>query len=156
ALPQTEGIARWWWRALAGVLAIQAAQAVVLVAALRLFFTEPWAALVTGTAAGPGSAAAFDGIQLLFLLYILIRIPFWTGARVWAGGRRPRRSAARFVFAAAVLRRIAPVLAGRAAGRPGRGALPGGRRPPPASRRSTDPASSSTVSMAPPSALTAL
>ena len=74
ALPQTEGMARWWWRAFTGVWAIQAAQAVVLVAALRLFFTEQWVSLITG-AAGPQNATAFDAIQLLCLLYILIRIP---------------------------------------------------------------------------------
>lgn len=116
-LPQTEGIARWWWRALAGVLAIQAAQALVLVAAMRLFFTEGWAALIAGGAGGPGNATAFDAIQLLCLLYILARIPFWIGHRVWSGGRSPLRSTARFLFAAAVLRRISPALSGRAARR---------------------------------------
>ncbi len=116
ALPQAEGIARWWWRAFAGILAIQSAQAVVLVAALRLFFTEQWTAL----AAPPGTVSSFDSIQLLCLLYILIRIPFWIGRKVWSpGGRSPLRSAARFVFYAAVLRRIAPALSGRAARRPG-------------------------------------
>jgi hypothetical protein len=116
ALPQAEGIARWWWRAFAGILAIQCAQAVVLVAALRLFFTEQWTAL----AAPPGSAGSFDSVQLVCLLYILVRIPFWIGRKVWSpGGRSPLRSAARFVFAAAVLRRIAPALSGRAARRPG-------------------------------------
>ena len=119
ALPQAEGIARWWWRAFAGILAIQSAQAVVLVAALRLFFTEQWTAL----AAPPGTVSSFDSIQLLCLLYILIRIPSWIGRKVWSpGGRSPLRSAARFIFAAVVLRRIAPTLSGRAARRPGIGA----------------------------------
>jgi hypothetical protein len=113
ALPQADGIARWWWRAFAGVLAIQAAQAVVLTAALRLFFTEPWTVLVAGRAAGPGNAAAFDAIQLLCLLYILIRIPFWIGRRVHAGGPSPLKSAIRYVIAAVVLRRVTPVLSGR-------------------------------------------
>jgi hypothetical protein len=115
ALPQAEGIARWWWRAFAGILAIQCAQAVVLAAALRLFFTEQWTAL----AAPPGSISSFDSIQLLCLLYILVRIPFWIGRKVWSpSGRSPLRTAARFVFYAAVLRRIAPTLSGRAARRP--------------------------------------
>jgi len=125
ALPQTEGIARWWWRAFTAILAIQAAQAVVLVAAARLFFTEQWASLVAGAAGGPGNALAFDAIQLLCLLYILIRIPFWIGRRVGSGGRSPLRSAVRFVVAAVVLRRIAPVLSGRGGSRPR-----GGRRSP--------------------------
>jgi len=115
ALPQTEGFARWWWRAFAGILAIQAAQALVLVAAMRVFLTEQWASLILGGLGGPGTATAFDAIQLLCLLYIMIRIPFWIYRRVWSpGGRSPLRSAVRFVFAAAVLRRVAPVLSGRA------------------------------------------
>jgi hypothetical protein len=114
ALPQTEGVARWWWRAFTAILAIQSAQAVVLVAAARLFFTEPWAALITGAAGGQAAAVTLDAVQLLCLLYILIRIPFWIGRRVWSGGRSPARSVARFVVAAAVLRRLTPALSGRA------------------------------------------
>jgi hypothetical protein len=129
ALPQTEGFARWWWRAFAGILAIQAAQALVLVAAARVFFSEQWASLIISGAAGSQAAVAFDAVQLLCLLYILVRIPFWIYRRVWSsGGRSPVRSAARFVFAAAVLRRISPVLSGRAArgGTGGRGPSGGG------------------------------
>jgi hypothetical protein len=132
-LPQTAGFARWWWRAFAGILAIQSAQALVFVAAMRIFFTDQWTALLlAGT--GPSVAAAFDAVQLLCLLYILARIPSWIYRRVWAsGGRSPVRTAARYLFAAAVLRRVSPVLSGRAsrgsAGRGGggpRGGGPGG------------------------------
>jgi hypothetical protein len=119
ALPQAEGIARWWWRAFGGVLAIQAAQAMVLTAALRLFFTEPWAVLVAGATSAPGNVSAFDAVQLLCVLYILIRIPFWIGRRVWSGGRSPLWSAARYVIAAVLLRRITPALAGRRQARRG-------------------------------------
>ena len=128
ALPQTEGIARWWWRAFAGVLAIQAAQAIVLTAALRLFFTEPWAVLVAGPAAAPGNAAGFDAVQLLCVLYILIRIPSWIGRRVWSGGHSPARSAARYVVAAVLLRRVTPALSPRTRHHPGPG-HPGGAGP---------------------------
>lgn len=38
ALPQTEGIAFWWWKAFAGVLAIQIGQSLTLTAAIKLFF----------------------------------------------------------------------------------------------------------------------
>ncbi len=131
ALPQTEGFARWWWRAFAGILAIQSAQALVLVAAARIFFTEQWAPLIVGPLGGDAGTAAFEGVQLLCLLYILIRIPFWIYRRVWStGGRSPLRSAVRFVFAAAVLRRVAPVLSGRAGRAPGGRAGTGGRRGP--------------------------
>jgi hypothetical protein len=139
ALPHTEGFARWWWRAFAGILLIQSAQALVLVAAARVFLTEQCASVVLGGAGGPSTAAAFDAIQLLCLLYILIRIPFWIYRHVWSpSGRSPLRSAVRFVFAAAVLRRVAPTLSGRSSGagaarsRPGGGPGPGaGARPGP-------------------------
>ena len=42
ALPQTAWAARWWWRALTACLAIQAAQAVVLTAAVRVFSSAGW------------------------------------------------------------------------------------------------------------------
>ncbi|MBK0868685.1 hypothetical protein INP57_17880 [Saccharopolyspora sp. HNM0986] len=38
ALPHTEGIAFWWWKAFAGVMAIQVGQSLALVAAIKLFF----------------------------------------------------------------------------------------------------------------------
>ncbi|WP_263247272.1 hypothetical protein [Saccharopolyspora rosea] len=38
ALPQTEGIAFWWWKAFAGVMAIQVGQSLALVTAIKLFF----------------------------------------------------------------------------------------------------------------------
>lgn len=38
ALPHTEGIAFWWWKAFAGVMAIQVAQSLALVTTLKLFF----------------------------------------------------------------------------------------------------------------------
>jgi hypothetical protein len=146
ALPQTDGIARWWWRAFAGVLAIQAAQALVLTAAARVFLTEQWDLTAIGQ---PGGLSAFDAIQLLCLLYILIRIPFWIGRRTWSsgGGRSPLRSAARFVFAAVVLRRVAPALSGRAAAGSGRrppsprpaAASPGPRPLPPGGRPAPGP-----------------
>ncbi|HMC39737.1 MAG TPA: hypothetical protein VKI19_08755, partial [Acidimicrobiales bacterium] len=37
ALPQTEGLARLWWRAVAALLGVQVAQSLVLVTALRVF-----------------------------------------------------------------------------------------------------------------------
>ena len=40
ALPQTEGLAKLWWRAFAGTLAIQVAQSLVLITALRVFLAS--------------------------------------------------------------------------------------------------------------------
>jgi hypothetical protein len=53
ALPQTEGIARWWWRAFAGLLLIQSAQALVLVAAARVFLSEQWVTLTAPASSCP-------------------------------------------------------------------------------------------------------
>lgn len=38
ALPQTEGVAFWWWKAFAGVMAIQVGQSLAMVTTLKLFF----------------------------------------------------------------------------------------------------------------------
>lgn len=127
-LPRTEGFARRWWRAFAGILAVQAAQALVLVAAAQVFFSEQWVSLILKGAIGSQVAVAFDDVQLLCLLYIVTRIPFWICRRLWSPtGRNPIRNAVRFMLTATVLRRLTPVLAGRAArgGTGGRGPAPG-------------------------------
>jgi hypothetical protein len=51
ALPHTDGLARLWWRGLAGVLAIQVAQSLVFAAAVRVFFSSDQAALFGASAA---------------------------------------------------------------------------------------------------------
>lgn len=38
ALPQTEALAFWWWKAFGGVMAVQVGQAIALVAAIKFFF----------------------------------------------------------------------------------------------------------------------
>ncbi|MDI5969859.1 hypothetical protein POF50_011015 [Streptomyces sp. SL13] len=72
ALPQTEGIARWWWKAFGGVLAIQVVQSLTLITAVRVFL-------------GPGGFTMFGATQgglvnlvvALALVYILFKTPFW-------------------------------------------------------------------------------
>lgn len=73
-LPQTEPIARTWVRAVVACFGIQIGQAVILLAAIRLFLTP----------AGPtvlGFVASGDGyIQVLVcyaMLYLLIKLPGW-------------------------------------------------------------------------------
>lgn len=71
--PQTEGLAQLWWRALAACLGIQVAQALVLAAAVRVFFTGPG-----GSSLGLSvSGAVIDMLVCLCLLYVLVKIPFW-------------------------------------------------------------------------------
>jgi hypothetical protein len=83
ALPQTEGIARLWWRAFAGTLAVQVAQSLVLISALRVF-------LATGGPANLGIASVGGVVDLLVsacLCWVLVKIPGWVSRVVFAGSR---------------------------------------------------------------------
>ena len=71
--PQTEGLAQLWWRAMAACFVIQIAQALVLAAAVRVFFTG---------AGGSGLGLSVTGAVInmlicLCLLVVLVKIPFW-------------------------------------------------------------------------------
>ena len=122
ALPQTAWAARWYCRAGVAVLAIPAAQGLVLSAAVRVFFAPGWL---------PGSGGYLEQVLItLCLLYILMRIPFWISRPVLSPfGPSPARRAVRFAFTAAVLSRVTPALrgtsgrggTGRAGGRPAGG-----------------------------------
>jgi hypothetical protein len=48
ALPQTDGLARWWWKAFGGVLAIQLAQSLVLAVAMHALLARGPAGLFGG------------------------------------------------------------------------------------------------------------
>jgi hypothetical protein len=126
ALPHTEGLARLWWRAFAGVLAIQVAQALVMITTLRVFFSDDRSVLF-----GANPIQAFrDLLLLVCLLYILIRIPSWISQMVFRGGMRrsPIARIVRYAVAAAIFGRAVPALAGRFRG----GAATGGPWNPPA------------------------
>ena len=81
ALPQTEGMARLWWRAFAALLGVQIAQSLVLITALRVF-------LGTGGPANLGIASGGGLVDLLVsvcLCWVLVKIPFWAGRLVFSG-----------------------------------------------------------------------
>ena len=84
ALPQTDGIARWWWRAFTGLLAVQVIQSLTLVTALRVFLTPGSFALLGGTT----QAGLVRMLVTLALLYVLFKIPFWVLASTRIGGGR--------------------------------------------------------------------
>jgi hypothetical protein len=48
ALPHTNGLAAWWWKAFAGVLAIQVAQSLVLVVAMNALLSQGPSSLFGG------------------------------------------------------------------------------------------------------------
>ncbi|WP_395108348.1 hypothetical protein [Actinomadura sp. SCN-SB] len=122
ALPQTEPLAKLWWRAFAGVLAIQVAQALVFITAMKVVLTTDmvtWFGVRT-----PG-----DQIDLwiaMCLLYILVRIPSWISRQVWQGGlsRSPLVRAGKTIAMLLIFRgAFAKLKAGRSAA--------GGTRPTP-------------------------
>ena len=83
ALPQTEGLARLWWRAFLGALAVQVAQSLVLITALRVF-------LATGGPANLGIASTGGLVDLLVsacLCWVLVKIPGWVARFVFSGSR---------------------------------------------------------------------
>jgi hypothetical protein len=83
ALPQTEGLAKLWWRAFAGTLAVQVAQSLVLITALRVF-------LASGGSANLGIASSGGLVDLLVsacLCWVLVKIPGWVSRVVFSGSR---------------------------------------------------------------------
>ncbi|QNP75008.1 hypothetical protein IAG44_40085 [Streptomyces roseirectus] len=74
-LPQTDAVARWWWRAFGGVLAVQIAQSLALITGVHVFLTPG--------AFGPHGLFGLDDdglvnvLTTLALLYIVFKIPFW-------------------------------------------------------------------------------
>jgi hypothetical protein len=87
-LPQTEGLARLWWRLMFAALGVQVAQALVLAGAVHVFFSQ-------GGHATLGLAGKGDFVDLLLalcLLFVLFRIPFWA-KDLALSGRHHSRSA---------------------------------------------------------------
>ncbi|MFI6321581.1 conjugal transfer protein TrbL family protein [Nonomuraea sp. NPDC050556] len=80
ALPHTDGIARFWWRAFTGLLVIQVAQSLTLVLAVRIFFNQD-GRLLTGVAP---TGQLVNLLLAICLLVILVRIPTWISRRIFA------------------------------------------------------------------------
>ncbi len=83
ALPQTEGLAKLWWRAFSGTLAVQVAQSLVLITALRVF-------LASGGPANLGIASTGGVVDLLVsacLCWVLVKIPGWVSRVVFSGSK---------------------------------------------------------------------
>jgi len=87
-LPQTEGLARLWWRLMFAALGVQVAQALVLAGAVHVFFSQGGHAAL-GLA---GSGNFVDLLLALCLLFVLFRIPFWA-KDLALSGRHHSRSA---------------------------------------------------------------
>jgi hypothetical protein len=128
ALPQTDGLARLWWRAISGMLAIQVVQSLVFATAVDVLSAKDGDKVpIVGI---PGQKGIVDLLLVVCLLYILARVPSWVSKAVWRGalGRSPISSAARFLFSVLVLRRITGALSGTGGGK---GPVPPSRPPMP-------------------------
>jgi len=101
ALPQTDGLARLWWRGMTAALGVQVAQALVLATAVRVFFNvggrQALGLSVTGS--------LIDLLVCLCLFWILIRIPFWAKDLAFSGRRTLVGQAARTYVLARVGRK---------------------------------------------------
>jgi hypothetical protein len=84
ALPQTDGLARTWWRALTGCLLIQLGQSLVVIVTVRVFL-DPGGTGILGLPTGGGLV---DLLVSGTLFYILIKIPFWVRGYILGGGGR--------------------------------------------------------------------
>lgn len=78
ALPQTEGAARLWWRAIFGCLGVQVGQALVLITAVRVFFDADGRRSM-GLPGGP----LMDLLVVGCLFWLLLRIPSYAGRLVF-------------------------------------------------------------------------
>lgn len=85
-LPQTEGIARLWWRVMIGALLVQVAQALTLAATVHVFFASGHSVLGVGT-----GGSLIDLLLVLCLFWVLLRIPFWAKELAFSG--RPSTAA---------------------------------------------------------------
>lgn len=84
ALPQTEGVARFWWRAMIGCLGVQLAQTFVLVTAVRVFFAPDGNSILGIDVTG----SLIDLVVIACLMWVLLRIPIWVSRMVFTSHHR--------------------------------------------------------------------
>lgn len=104
-LPQTEGMARFWWRAMLAALSVQAAQALTLAATVHVFFASGRSVLGIGT-----GGSVVDLLLVLCLFWVLLRIPFW--AKELTFSRRYASSTARMARTYVLVRLVRRGLGG--------------------------------------------
>ena len=108
ALPQTDALARLWWRAFTGALVVQVAQSLVLITALRVFLTPTGPGLL----GLPSSGGLVDVLVAACLLYLLLLIPSWVTRLALSGGHRSGGTL-RTIQSAVVYKSVRAATAGR-------------------------------------------
>jgi hypothetical protein len=104
-LPQTDGLARLWWRAMFAALGVQVAQALTLAATVHVFFASGHSVLGIGT-----GGSLIDLLLVLCLFWVLLRIPFW--AKEMVGSRRYSSNTARMAKTYVVYRVVKGAIGG--------------------------------------------
>jgi hypothetical protein len=116
ALPHTDALAQWWWKATTAVLAIQVAQSLVLIVAVKT--------LLSGGIYLFTSFGAFGSmIGAIGLFIVLFKIPFWLFAAIRVGSGRSLIGGLARAYVAA---KTFGMIAGRSGGGGGRGARSSG------------------------------
>ncbi|KAA9375182.1 hypothetical protein F5972_27760 [Microbispora cellulosiformans] len=123
ALPYTDGLARFWWRAFTGLLIVQVAQSLTLVMAVRIFFNQDGRLLLGLMPTGQ----LVNLVLVLCLLIILVRIPGWVSRRVFAQTAGRGSTVTRIVKYALAYKLTSPVMNALHLGRGARGGRGSGR-----------------------------
>jgi hypothetical protein len=76
-LPQTDGVARGWWRAAAACLVAPAVQALLLTVGVKVFFSDGGTALGTAAANHGGGSTMVDLVLVLVIIVLMAWIPLW-------------------------------------------------------------------------------
>ncbi|BBG02802.1 hypothetical protein PSA01_31500 [Pseudonocardia saturnea] len=133
ALPQTDPLARWWWRAMTGLLSIQVLQALIVSVGLVVLLPDPDSPDGTAGAAGvfglPSGQASWVTLLVLgVLLWLLLRVPgwVWSTVKLRAGGSSLLATAIKIGFAVKGARLLGAGLGGGAVAASTRRRLPGG------------------------------
>lgn len=119
ALPQTDPLARWWWRALAGLLSIQIVQALVIAVGLAVVLPPtdtPAPDAPTAVLGIPSNTAGWVTLLMVgVLLWVVLRVPgwVWSAVKINAGGK----STVTKLVTAALLYKTGGLLRGALAGR---------------------------------------
>jgi len=96
ALPQTEHLARMWWRATLGVFVIQLGQSLVFVVALDVMLDPSVTVSMFGL---PNGSGLVDALVFLALCWILVKIPSWVSRSIFGAGSSKLMGLAKTVIA---------------------------------------------------------
>ncbi|WP_150253159.1 hypothetical protein [Nocardiopsis deserti] len=108
ALPQIDGLARLWWRAMGALMVIQIAQALVLRLMVVLFLSRDAAPDFVEAAQG-----VMDVLLIICCMYVLVRIPFWAFKQVFNYQKSPLVRGAKIAASLLIFRNLGRAFAAK-------------------------------------------